>query len=86
MSDPAVVAAQRAMKAVHDYPEPNYDLIVAAREALKSIRDRHKPARFIVCDTGPFCPICDVDWPCADARDSYSTKEIEVLLAEWPSL
>ncbi|MBV6360417.1 hypothetical protein R2325_16310 [Mycobacteroides chelonae] len=41
MSDPAVDAAQRAMKAVTGAAfKPNYDLIVAAREALKPIREK----------------------------------------------
>lgn len=38
MSDPAIEGARRAMKAVHGYPTPNYDMIIAAREVLKPIQ------------------------------------------------
>ncbi|AIM50483.1 hypothetical protein PBI_ZONIA_54 [Mycobacterium phage Zonia] len=86
MNDPAVEAAQRAMRKVHDYPRPNHDLITAAREALKPIRELHRPRWsncINACCSGEDCRLrdrvcehCEVDWPCDTAKLIYTTEAV----------
>lgn len=83
VSDPAVEAAQRAWHAqgvwrnlLASQPCPSPREIAAAREALTPIRELHRPARFEACDTGPFCPVCDIGWPCATAKLIYTSEEL----------
>lgn len=76
MSDPAIVAAQRVSEVAH-MATPPLIAVLAAREMAKPIRELHRPARFEVCDTGPFCPTCDIGWPCATAKLIYTSEELE---------
>lgn len=91
MSDPAVVAAQRAEE-IDPFPELDAAGLgyvkrllteAAAREALKPIRDRHRPfdrpVRYMSKETERVCAHClgPRKWPCPDALDSYTTGELE---------
>lgn len=86
MTDPALEAATRAMKATTGWHEPNYHLIVAAREAIKPIRELHAPhwSNCInACCSGEqckhrsrLCGGCDEYWPCATARLVYAEEEL----------
>ena len=82
MSDPAIEAAQRAMKEVHGNFYPSHDQILAVREALKPLRSRHRKVRTL---NGDVCHHCwnsmgyYMQWPCPDALDIYSTEELEAM-------
>lgn len=91
MSDPAAEAADRAVDSEPDATDYTYgDVVAAAREALKPIRSRHYPVELAHSLTGRHKTVCahchqrgfftlereHGDWPCADAKDAYTTEEL----------
>lgn len=82
MSDPAVVAAQRAWDAL---PEQSYAtreqvMEAAAREMAKSVQELHKPEPgYGINDDGiPWtsCAECGCEWPCETAKRVYPSEEL----------
>ncbi len=91
MSDPAFEAAQRVWDEIEENDgsfDPVLDiecaeLVDAAREALAPIRARHRPydrtVHYGSSETERVCNYClgPIKWPCPDARDAYSSEELE---------
>jgi hypothetical protein len=88
--DPAIEAAQRVWDEIEDNDatfDPVLDiecaeLVDAAREALAPIRERHRPYDRPIygsAQTERVCRHClgPIKWPCPDARDAYSSEELE---------
>lgn len=81
MSDPAVVAARRARRALHRGVMDEYIMVAAAREALQDIREIHRPFTrdWPGSDGRTVCVHClgPIDWPCLTARAAYPSEELE---------
>ncbi|WPH57690.1 hypothetical protein [Mycobacterium phage WXIN] len=82
MSDPAFLAAQRAI--AHHYAvsvEPTPSEVCAAREALKPIRAKHRPVTYI--NRQRCCVTCFDSagkphlWPCPTAPLIYPSEELQ---------
>ena len=79
MTDPAIAAAQRAMRltTTRDTPIRLYyhHLLAAVREALAPLRELHRE------DLGPYsisssCAECGCTWPCDSAKLIYPESEL----------
>lgn len=87
MSDPAILAAQRAIDGPHGVAAARDEhaaplAVDAAREALAPIRDLHKPSANH-CDAHANdsaccaeCIECGQLWPCDTARLIYTSEEL----------
>ncbi|UUG69920.1 hypothetical protein SEA_MORKIE_59 [Gordonia phage Morkie] len=85
-SDPAEIAADKALDAVADDKRMFLDdwdvltdtAIAAAREALEPLREIHKPRTRHIEAWGAEtkCGSCLVFWPCPSARLLYSDAEL----------
>lgn len=36
--------------------------------AVGAVRALHRSCRYVACDTGPFCEVCETAWPCSTIK------------------
>jgi hypothetical protein len=56
--------AESSIAAEHDVLREATVRVQELEAAAAAVRALHRSCRYVACDTGPFCEVCETAWPC----------------------